>query len=287
MKKLNVKKRNFEIAEKPKSEHVKTHLSGDLDLLYCDKVIVSVRKYRNEQRLARLHQASSKIKYPTGAKRTNGLPVKNRSFGFTTRNVIRGDYCSAASLARESPEVHSELCDFAAEIAGVYSECLPSAFERHAIRAINRIASEWNLGTDQDVFTSGNANRNNAIAYHYDTGNIKGACSAMIVLRNNVTGGELILPEYDVGIYLDDGDCLFFDGQGVLHGVEPLVIGHGGYRISLVYYTLDQMWKCLTGTQEIERIKKEKTEREQAISGKVGYRGGKPEFRKRRDLPNK
>lgn len=286
MKSYNVQKREFCPNEKPKTEHVTVHLAGELELLHRGKVIVSVRKYRNEHRLAALHEAASKIKYPTNAKRTNGLPVKNRSFGFTTRNVIRGDYCSAASLARESSRVHIELCDFAAEIASVYSQCLPAAFEDHARRAINRIASEWNLG-DQDVFTSGNANRNNAIAYHYDTGNIKGACSAMIVLRRSVSGGELILPEYDVGIYLDDGDCLFFDGQGLLHGVTPLVVENGGYRISLVYYTLDQMWKCLTGTQELERIKKEKTEREQAISGKVGYRGGKPEFRKRRDLPNK
>jgi hypothetical protein len=287
VKSLIVTKKNFEVSGKPSSSEVTQHLSGDLDLVCKGKVLVSVRRYANAAKLSALHDAARKIKYPTNAKRTNGLPVKNRSFGFTTRNVIRGDYCSASSLAREASEVHRELCDFSSEIARVYSQCLPAAFEDHARRAINRISAEWTLGTDQDVFTSGNANRNNAIAYHFDTGNIKGACSAMIVLRSNVTGGELILPEYDVGIYLADGDCLFFDGQGILHGVTPLVVAEGGYRISLVYYTLDQMWKCLTGTKEIERIKKEKTEREQAISGKVGYRGGKPEFRKRRDLPNK
>lgn len=282
---VNVSYREFEVSGAPKTDDVSQHLSGELVLLEKSRPIVVVAKYTGD--LTALHAAAAKIQYPKNAKRTNGLPVKNRSFGFTTRNVIRGDYCSASSLARELPRPHAVLCDFAKELETLYSEVLPSAFFKHTEKARKRIPAEWKLG-DQATFTSGNANRNNAVNYHFDTGNIKGVCSAMIVLRRDSSGGELILPEFDVGLYLEDGDVLYFDGQGILHGVTPIELpSKESYRISLVYYTLDQMWKCLTGEKEIERIKREKTERERAIIGKVGYRGGKPEFRKRRDLPNK
>lgn len=282
---MNVTKREFVPSGPPQQSDVTRHLRGEVTLTERGVPIVVVAHYAGDT--TALHAAAVKIKYPEHAKRTNGLPVKNRSFGFTTRNVIRGDYCSAAGLAREDAETHRTLCDFAVELEQLYSAILPSVFAVHAEKARKRIAQEWKL-SDQHTFTSGNANRNNPIRYHFDTGNISGVCSAMIVLRHDATGGELILPEYDVGLYLEDGDVLFFDGQGILHGVTPIELSTPeSYRTSLVYYTLDQMWKCLTGDEEIERIKREKTERERAIVGKRGYRGGKPEFRKRRDLPNK
>lgn len=284
---VTVSYREFVPSRPPAAEDVTQHLSGEVTLVIKGGVpIVVVAHYAGDT--TALHAAAATIKYPEHAKRTNGLPVKNRSFGFTTRNVIRGDYCSAAGLAREDAETHRVLCDFAVELEAMYESRLPSVFAVHAEKARKRIAQDWKL-SDQHTFTSGNANRNNAIRYHFDTGNISGVCSAMIVLRSGgATGGELILPEYDIGLYLDDGDVLFFDGQGILHGVTPIELPTPeSYRTSLVYYTLDQMWKCLTGDEEIERIKREKTERERAIVGKRGYRGGKPEFRKRRDLPNK
>lgn len=284
MKKISVKQTKATVRGTPKLSDVSTVESGNLDLCLDGKVLVSVRHWGGDT--SPLHRAAASIVYPKHSKRTNGLPVKNRSFGFTTRNVIRGDFCSAASLARERPECHAVLCDFAVDLERLYADTLPAVFERHRTESLTRIASQWKLGQNR-TFTSGNANRNNPIHYHYDTGNFASVCSAMIVLRTpGATGGELLLPEFDLGLYLADGDVLFFDGQGILHGVAPIALATDeDYRISLVYYTLEQAWKCLSGDGELDRIKQEKTQREQAIVGRKGYRGGKPEFRKRKDLP--
>lgn len=279
---MNVTRKQVDLSGPPDEGHVSRVLRTPVTLLERGKPVVVSRRYGGD--LTALHAAASTVRYPKHAKRTNGLPVKNRSFGFTTRNVIRGDYCSAASLARANSESHRALCEFAVELDQLYREALPEQSESHRFAALKRIHPDFRLG--ESLFTSGNANRNNAVGYHYDTGNFSGVCSAMIVLRNGASGGTLILPEFDVGLYLDDGDCLFFDGQGILHGVTPITLeSPESYRISLVYYTLEQAWQCLPAGGELDRIKREKTQREQAIAGKVGYRGGKPEFRKRKDLP--
>ena len=104
------------------------------------------------------------------------------------------------------------------------------------------------------LFTTGSINKNSAISYHHDRGNLRGAWSAMLVVRRAVTGGDLVLPEYGCVLRLRDGDALLFDGQSTLHGVTPLSVSPGGYRYTLVYYTLEQIWRCLAPLAELERI---------------------------------
>ena len=54
-----------------------------------------------------------------------------------------------------------------------------------------------------------------------------------------------------------------FDGQGIMHGVTPITYESPlSYRYSIVYYSLKQMWKCLTIDEELVRIRNKKTQRE-------------------------
>lgn len=84
-----------------------------------------------------------------------------------------------------------------------------------------------------------------------------------MVFKGDVTGGGLNVPEYDIHFTLADHSLLMFDGQGLLHGVTPFKLTKpGGYRYSIVYYSLRQMWNCLPPNAEVNRIRKLKTERE-------------------------
>ena len=123
------------------------------------------------------------------------------------------------------------------------------------------IKDEWKIkGTP---FSSGIINKNNALKYHYDTGNIKGVYSNMVCFKKNCEGGYLVLPEFDIALEVSNRSIVFFDGQDILHGVSPFQLTTmNGYRFTIVYYTLQQMWKCQEITEEIARIKQRKTERE-------------------------
>lgn len=210
--------------------------------------------------------------------RTNGLKTTARAFGTVTRNLIRGDFCRASEVAATHSTEHAALTLMGVRLAEVYAAHAPEAYAEHARKA-EGVPRDFRLR--DTPFTSGSLNKNSSLAYHLDKGNAQSAWSAMVVLRERVTGGFLVLPEFGVSLELPDGACLLFDGQATWHGLTPIVAEPGGYRYSVVYFSLKEAWKCLPYTDELARIQRKATERARALLGRNVYEGTKPELRKR------
>lgn len=85
-------------------------------------------------------------------------------------------------------------------------------------------------------------------------------------------GGGLSIPEIDTYIDLQDNTLLIFDGQELLHGVTPIAKqSKKSYRYTVVYYSLIQMWKCLTITEEMLAKRKRRFNKEaKRAKGEVG-----------------
>jgi hypothetical protein len=82
----------------------------------------------------------------------------------------------------------------------------------------------------------------------------------MVGFKSNVKGGHLAIPEYDIGLEIANNSVVLFDGQKICHGVTPITLkSKNAYRYTVVYYTLQQMWKCQPITEEVARIKDERT----------------------------
>jgi hypothetical protein len=80
--------------------------------------------------------------------------------------------------------------------------------------------------------------KNFRTAYHYDTGNLKGVRTALLPM-GDFTGGELVLPRWQIAFALRPGDLLFFDPQQ-LHGNLPFK----GERLSAAFYCERRIAKC-------------------------------------------
>ena len=210
--------------------------------------------------------------------RTNGLKTTSRAFGTLTRNVIRGDFCRASVVATKQPAEHSALTAMGATLAEVYRAHAPEAYAAH-VAAAEGVPRDFRLR--DTPFTSGNLNKNSSLAYHLDKGNARDTWSAMVVVRERVSGGHLVLPEFGVSLELLDGACLLFDGQSTWHGLTPVVAQPHGYRFSVVYFSLKAAWQCLPFTDELARIKAKNTERSRALLGRNVYAGVKQELTKR------
>lgn len=199
------------------------------------------------------------ISYGT-SKRSDGLLSSSTIFGFMPRRIAFHDYCRAADLSRRSPEEHQAICGYAKNIASAYKSLNPALYEKH-LETVSKVRPGWML--DGTPFTSGIANKDNQLKYHFDAGNFPGTWSCMIAFKHNVEGGYLSLPEYGIGIEIADKTLLMFDGQETLHGVTPIHrLSSDSYRFTVVYYSLQQMWRCEEPKAELERIKRVKTERE-------------------------
>ena len=115
------------------------------------------------------------------------------------------------------------------------------------------------------IYKSGIINKNNELKYHFDAGNFKGVMSNMVAFKGDVEGGHLAIPELDIALEIADNTLTIFNGQEILHGVTPIETqNEQSYRYTVVYYSLEQMWKCEPIDDEIVRIResqqvKEKT----------------------------
>lgn len=183
--------------------------------------------------------------------RTGGMRSLSREFGSHPRIRLKNNFCGPASLTREDRQAHAALSSAARVVAAAYGKVNPALASRHE-RLAKAVRPEWHL--EGTAFTSGIVNRDSALPYHFDTGNFKGVWSGMLGFRRDVTGGYLAVPEYDLGFEVADRSLLLFDGQGLLHGVTPFTkTSPHSYRFTVVYYSLDQMWRCLAPGEEAKR----------------------------------
>lgn len=248
-------------------EYVKRRAyEGDFQTLIKDEVLVTengqprilyIRLPENKTKFIR--QACKNIRYEKNI-RTTGLKTQSRIFGYNPRNTIRKDYCSATSMAAESPIEHSIICEFGEYLASIYKEYFPEVYGKHRDLVEAHNLAEWRL--KNTPFTSGIVNKDNALKYHFDSGNITNVLSNMVVFKRNIGGGYLSCPEFGIGLEAADNTAVLFDGQNILHGVTPIQANPGGYRYSVVYYSLRQMWNCLPITEEIARARQVRINRE-------------------------
>ncbi len=212
-----------------------------------------------------LLNACKKIKYVTDTrlpkKYKPGMVTRSAIFGYKPRVPLRNDFCSATSLSKNQPEEHAKLVSFAAELMHVYETYFPEVFAMHKEMVEEKVKREWVIA--DSVFTSGIVNFNNPLPYHHDTGNFKNVLSNMVAFRNGISGGYLVLPEYNIKLKIADNTLSIFDGQKIVHGVSSFKkYKQDAYRYTIVYYSLEQMWKCEKINDEVQRIRNVRVERE-------------------------
>lgn len=194
-------------------------------------------------------------------KRLAGLITHSRIFGYKPREKIRNDFCTSTQLSRESPIEHEIICSFAKTISKYYKKYCGEIYQEHEEITKSKLLPEWTL--EGTPFSSGIINRNNALHYHFDSGNFKKVYSNMVAFKSNIKGGYLSIPAYGIGLEIANNSLLLFDGQKILHGVTPFkLLSKNAYRLSVVYYSLQQMWKCEPMNAELARIKDVRTELE-------------------------
>ena len=187
----------------------------------------------------------------TSFTRQSTVPFKSNSatFGFRPRNPLRKRPCSVSEFNMREPDLTAMLEQWTNMIAEVYRAANPAVAAEHD-RIAKQVRSNYRIG--QSMFTSGIVNRSSQLPYHYDSGNFKGAWSAMLGLRRGVRGGRLNIPRYGISLDIADGSLCFFNGQEALHGVTPMERTQAdGERYTIVWYSIEKMWKCLTTKEEL------------------------------------
>jgi hypothetical protein len=196
--------------------------------------------------------------------RSNGMRNLSRTFGMAARSVVlKRESCRPASLAWENPEAQMTLNATASDLGKFLKSVLPEIYEEDE-KVVDQVLPEWRM-TEDSLWTSGVINSSSQLPYHRDRANFE-TWSAMPVLRRNMKGGHLTMPEYGITINCRDGYALWFNGNKYVHGVTPMnATSKDGYRYSIVFYALRGMKDCHTYAVEVGEARKKRTERENAM----------------------
>jgi hypothetical protein len=262
MKRLDIERKQIDkrdfIRRTAKLSDVSKHINEDVVIYENNEPVLLYRTLPKKPTDVRW--AVKNIKYAK-SKRTHGLVNTSAVFGYNPRQENKHDYCSATAMGVNYPKQHYIISRYAKEVAKFYHEFFPRIYNEHKERVKKDVKKEWRIF--DSVFTSGIVNKNNQLKYHYDSGNFKNVFSNMIVFKGDVMGGHLVIPELDISLEVADNSLTIFDGQDYLHGVSPIEYLHqDSYRYSVVYYSLERMWQCMTVDEEIARIRTKKMQRE-------------------------
>jgi len=227
-----------------------------------------------------LRKAVLNIKYGETIRQSTGLKNKSRTFGMAPRKIYqKRESCRPTTLAQEQPMEHAVLVKFAEKFADMYKEFAPQLYENDKKNLADAgLDDEWRM-TDDALWTSGVVNKSSTLPYHRDGFNFA-TWSAMPVIRKNMSGGYLTLPEYNFTCSCRDGWVTFFAGYKYVHGVTPMSPKtKDAYRYSVVYYALRGMKDCFTYAVETAKAKERRTAREDKMAQIIKGEAEAPVFR--------
>jgi len=258
-KKTEIDYKKF-LGRKAQNSDARNFISDDTMLIDDEgNIVILYMKMGDDPFWETYREALQKINY-NKTTRTSGLPTNDAIFGYTPKNAYRRRFCTAAAMAQKQPELHAVLIEGAVKISKIYEKYLPEVFLEHTQVAKENVLNKWVIkGTP---FTSGIVNRNNELPYHLDRGNFKMVYSNMVAFKKDIGNGHLACPEYNLLFEISDKSLLMFDGQRILHGVTPIERKTPeSERFTVVYYSLEGMWKCATTEKELAHAQKLKDER--------------------------
>ncbi len=122
------------------------------------------------------------------------------------------------------------------ESENLIKKIAPKIYERQVKLIEENVPKKFRFGK---MFTSSISNYNISAPFHRDNGNIKGCVNVIIAKKQNATGGNTTVPDYDATVDSCDNSMLVYPAWRNVHGVTPIVPTHkDGYRNSLVFYPL-------------------------------------------------
>ena len=245
------------IGTKPTKEQY-TDLITEPTLFTSEGKVVAVYDKIGEKFANAAKIISTTTKANQSKRQYSGVPTISSVFGSIPKNGVRVPSCRGTVRNKQEKHNFFLITEIARELSEKYKKVLPEQYSKDVEYIKNSIEDDYLF--KGLPFTTFNANKNQLIKYHVDTGNLQGVMSNVLISRQGVTGGELVFPEYGFALAQEDGFFSVFDGQREVHGVADCkFVSKDAYRCSFVFYTLEQMKHCKSYLEEMENEKKHYT----------------------------
>lgn len=183
--------------------------------------------------------------------------VDSGNVGFMDKPASgRNAFCRKTAFAREYFDKFKAGIPFVQEVDRLYKELCPEHYKRQ--EAIAR-GTNRNYVIGNTAFTTVTVNRNFQTAVHKDSGDFVNGFGNLCVYREgSFDGAYFCLPEFGVGIDMQNTDMLFVDVHR-WHANTPFFNCSSDYlRVSFVMYYRENMILCKQPSEELRAIKIER-----------------------------
>jgi hypothetical protein len=190
----------------------------------------------------------------------SNITVGNKVFSGNVGYMDAGamvHYCRKTAFARDYFEKFTEGIPFVKHIDDLYKELCP---EHYAKQKAIAEGTNKNYVIADTSFTTVTVNRNFATAVHKDAGDYPEGFGNLIIYREgHYEGSYFCLPEYGVGIDMQNQDVLFADVHS-WHGNTPYENTSEDFmRIAFVMYYREYMYQCKSPSEELFETKMRET----------------------------
>lgn len=191
----------------------------------------------------------------TVSKITVGNKVLSGNVGYMDRNAMV-PYCRMTAFGRKHFDKFQAGIPFVKAIDKLYQELCPEHYKTQKMYAEGTNKS---YVIDDTAFTTVTVNKNFRTALHKDSGDLPQGFGNLIAYREgNWDGAYFILPEFGVGIDLQNTDVLFVDVHRWHCNTPFKNFDAACKRISFVMYYREMMLACKSPSKELEEIKLDK-----------------------------
>lgn len=169
----------------------------------------------------------------------------------------RINYCRKTSWTQKNPEHWNKIIPYVEKVDQIYKQYCPEVYAQQRA-VVNKTSPDFLIGDSS--YTTITLNRNFRTHYHRDAGNLHEGFAAMNYLKlGKFVGGEVVFPNYRIGVKLTNHDLIIFDNVEI-HGNLPIVSVRGSdySRVTSVFFYRKNMIYCGTAEQELERAKRNK-----------------------------
>ena len=149
--------------------------------------------------------------------------------------------CRLTSFSKNYYKNYIDGLIFIKSIDKCFQKCLPD-IHKLQYETLKNNASDFQI--DNTAFSTVTINYNFQTALHKDSGDFKDGFGNLVVCERDVEGGEILFPQYKVGIKVETGDFLAMDVHEWHCNNKINYINEIGYRLSFVCYYREKMKLC-------------------------------------------
>ena len=159
--------------------------------------------------------------------------------------------CRLTSFSKNYYKDYNDGLIFIKAIDNCFKECLPEIYQLQYDTVKNN-APDFQI--ENTSFSTVTINYNFQTALHKDSGDFKEGFGNLVVCQKDIEGGELLFPQYKVGIRLETGDFLAMDVHEWHCNNEISYKNDIAYRLSFVCYYREKMKLCNNINKNIMNI---------------------------------